>query len=222
MRTDLQLQVDQLRTSVVEMGEHADGMLAAALRALDDNDAAAADLVVARDRALDAAYEQVQHRVLAVVALHGPVGRDLRLLTALIHISLHLERMGDYAVNVARTTKRAATFAPDRHLVDQLLEMGALARQVGTGACRAFATEDPDLARQAAALDDGVDRLNLGIFQRLVRAAAADESRLEWATRMIQLTRQLERYADHGVDIAEQVLFISTGQAVELSSNDPT
>jgi phosphate transport system protein len=222
VRTDLQLQIDQLRERVVEMGEHADGMLADAVRALDLADAALADAVVVRDVPLDTIYQQVQHQLLAVVALHGPVGRDLRLLTALIHISLHIERMGDYAVNAARIAKQAAAFPSERELVDQLCDMGTLARRVGTTAVRAFALDDEALAREAATLDDDVDTLNLGIFERLVRAAAADDTRLEWAGRMIQLTRQLERYADHGVDIAEQVLFIGSGQATELSSNDPT
>ncbi len=221
MRNDLELQIDQLRAEVVAMGERADAMLAGALQALGDADPDAADAVVASDQALDRAYENVQHGVLAVVALHGPVGRDLRLLTALIHISLHLERMGDYAVNVARTTQRSAPFPSDRDLLEQVTEMGALAREVGQDAVRAFVHGDVDLARAVGERDDGVDRLNIGIFHRLVRLAADEEDRLEWATRMIQLTRQLERYADHAVDVAEQVVFVSTGRAVELSSNDP-
>jgi phosphate transport system protein len=218
VRHDLELQLDQLRASVIAMGERADTMMGDALRALEDGDLTAADLVVAADVALDRAYEQVQHGVLAVVALHGPMGRDLRLLTALIHVSLHLERMGDYAVNVARTFQRAAGFAGDPDITQQLLEMGGLAREVGRGALHAFVRFDADLAREVAAVDERVDRFNDGIFHRLVRLAAESEDRLEWATRMIQLTRQLERFADHGVDVAEQAVFVSTGEAVELSS----
>jgi phosphate transport system protein len=184
-------------------------------------DTAAADRVVAADREVDRAYAQVQHGVLAAVALHGPVGGDLRLLTALVHVSLHLERMGDYATNVARTVKRAVEFPSDPSLSEQLAEMGALAREVGRASLRAFVTRDADAARASAALDDGVDRLNIGIFQRLVRLAAADEARIEWVTHMIQLVRQLERYADHGVDIAEQTIFAVTGQLTELSTRHP-
>jgi phosphate transport system protein len=218
VRNDLELQIDQLRASVIAMGEHADTMMGDALNALADGDLNAADLVVEADAALDRAYEQVQHGVLAVVALHGPVGRDLRLLTALIHVSLHLERMGDYAVNVSRTFQHAAAFTGDPDLTQQLLEMGGLAREVGRGALHAFVRYDADLAREVAGLDARVDQLNAGIIHRLVRLAAESEDRLEWATRMIQLTRQLERFADHGVDVAEQAVFVSTGEAVELSS----
>jgi phosphate transport system protein len=218
VRNDLELQIDQLRGSVVAMGERADAMMGDALRALSEGDLTAAALVVEADVALDRAYEQVQHGVLAVVALHGPMGRDLRLLTSLIHVSLHLERMGDYAVNVARTFQQAASFAGDPDLTAQLLEMGTLAREVGRHALRAFVRDDATLAREVSGMDDRVDQLNDGIFHRLVRLAAQSEDRLEWATRMIQLTRQLERFADHGVDVAEQAVFVSTGEAVELGS----
>ncbi|MFO7778981.1 MAG: phosphate signaling complex protein PhoU [Nitriliruptoraceae bacterium] len=217
MRDELDRQIDQLSSTVVTMGERADEMLGRALQALQDTDLALADVVIDADRALDRAYEQIQNGVLATVALHGPVGRDLRLLTGLLHVSLHAERMADYAVGVARTVKRVAAEEPDPDLLEQLVEMGELARAVGRQSMGAFVQADAELAATASRLDDGVDRLNAGIFRRLVRLAA-DEERLEWATRMIQLTRQLERYADHGVDIAEQAVFVATGKNRELSS----
>lgn len=217
MRDELDRQIDQLTGTVVTMGERADEMLGRALQALQDADLAAADVVIDADRALDRAYEHIQNGVLATVALHGPVGRDLRLLTGVLHVSLHAERMADYAVGVARTVKRVAGQEPDPDLLEQLIEMGELARGVGRQAMGAFVQADAELAATASRLDDGVDRLNAGIFRRLVRLAA-DEDRLEWATRMIQLTRQLERYADHGVDIAEQAVFVATGKNRELSS----
>lgn len=220
MRDDLDRQLDLLRHNVLAMGEQASAMLGDALRAFADDDRPAADQVVDADRALDRAYEQIQHGILAVIALHGPVGHDLRLLTTMIHVSLHLERMGDYAVNVARTARRSSDYPGDEDLTEQLVEMGELAREVGAAAVESFAKVDLDLAREVGVRDDAVDRLNLGIFQRLVRLAAHDEHRLEWAASMIQLTRQLERYADHGVDIAEQVHFLVTGQATEFSANN--
>lgn len=221
MRDELDRQIDQLNSTVVAMGERADDMLARALLALRDGDLAAADVVIEADRALDRAYEQVQNGVLATVALHGPVGRDLRLLTGLLHVSLHAERMADYAVGVARTTQRAAEHEPDPDLLEQLIEMGELSRAVGREAMAAFMATDAGLAHAAARADDAVDRLNAGIFQRLVRIASQGEEQLHWATRMIQVTRQLERYADHGVDIAEQALFVATGENRELSAGAP-
>ena len=218
MRDELDRQIDQLSTTVVTMAGRADEMMGRALQALQDDDLAAADAVIDADRAQDLAYEQIQNGVLATVALHGPVGRDLRLLTGLLHVSLHAERMADYAVGVARTVQRVHGQEPDRDLLEQLIEMGELARAVGRQATAAFVQPDAEAAVAASRLDDSVDRLNAGIFQRLVRLAAEGEEQLEWATRMIQLTRQLERYADHGVDVAEQAVFVATGTTRELSS----
>ncbi|MFA9444309.1 phosphate signaling complex protein PhoU [Egicoccus sp. AB-alg6-2] len=220
MRHDLQAQLDQLLTRVVAMSERADAMLGEALQALEVSDLEAARRVVVADDELDRAYEQVQQGVLAVVALHGPVAGDLRLLTALIHVSLHLERMGDYASGVARTVERVRDLPADEALTGQLLEMGTRAREVAHAAMQAFVHRDVEHARACARLDDDVDRLNLGIFHRLVRLASQDEHRLEWATHMIQLARLLERFADHGVDIAEQTVFVATGRTVELSASE--
>lgn len=221
MRNDLELQIDQLRSNVTAMAERADGMLAGSLRAFGDEDLAAAESTIAADDEVDRVYEQIQHGVLAVVALHGPVGHDLRLLTGIIHVSLHLERMADYAVNVAHAALAVQGFPSDLDLTEQLVEMGTIARDVGRTAMRSFTAEDADLARQVADRDDTVDRYDRGIFQRLVRLGASDDAQLDWASRMIRVSRHLERYADHGVDIAEQTVFVATGEAVDLGGRPP-
>lgn len=221
VRTDLERQLEQLLTRVVTMAERTDGMLAEALQALELGDVAAARRVTAADDEIDRAYEHVQQGVLSTVALHGPVAGDLRLLTALIHVSLHVERMGDYAAGLARTVERVRELPGDPGLTDQILEMGGRAREVARASMQAFVRRDVDDAQACARLDDDVDRLNIGIFHRLVRLAAADEHLLEWATHMTQVVRNLERFADHGVDIAEQAVFAVTGRTVELSSHAP-
>lgn len=216
MRKDLTEQLGALRGHVAAMGSRADEMLSDAMRALRDNDLAAAATVVSADTSVDSAYEQVQHGVLALVALHGPMGHDLRVATALIHVSLHLERMADYAVNAARAVERAAELPRDAALIEQLAGMGDHAGTVGRMALDAFLKEDEALARAAAERDDAVDELELAIFQRLMGLAGDDPEQLEWATRMIRVARHLERYGDHGVDIAEQAIFVITGGTVDL------
>lgn len=71
-------------------------------------------------------------------------------------------------------------------------------------------------------MDDAVDRLNRGIFRRLIELATQDPSRLEWATSIMLVPRHVERYGDHAVDIGEQTIYAVTGSTVELSSNDPS
>lgn len=221
VRDALEKGLDELRQQLVDLGDRTDAMLDVALDALRDGDTSAAAQVVAADQAVDRLDQQIQQRVVEAIALHGPVGRDLRQLTATLRASLHLERAGDYAVNVARATERSVSYAGDSGLSAQLHEMGTLAREVCRLAVRSFVQGDVALARHVPVADDGVDQLNVGIFQRLVKLAAADDRRLEWATQMILVARLIERYGDHGVDLAEQTVFVVTGEPVELSSNDP-
>jgi phosphate transport system protein len=221
VRDELDHQLDDLLALVVELGERTDAMLGTALVALRDRDVDASAHVVLADGVVDRLDEQVQQGVVATIARHGPVGRDLRLLTALLRTSLHLERMGDDAVDVARAAERSAPFPADPELAAQLGEMGELARRVGRRAVQAFVHNDAELARTVPTLNGGVDRLNVGVFDRLVRLAAEDRGRLEWATRMILVARLLERYGDHGVDLAEQTVYVVTGRTVELRPDDP-
>lgn len=216
MRNDFHEQIDQLLRDLVAMSEIADDMLRGALESLRGHDVDAAEDVVARDQEVDRRYGEIHHDILNTIALQAPVARDLRRLSAMLHVNIHVERLGDYATNVARMEQRSAGFPDAPELAEQLVEMGELARQVSRQAMQAFVQEDAEMARDVAPIDEDVDRLDIGIFHRLVAAASVDEPHLEWATRMILVARNIERYGDHGVDIAEQAIFSATGSTVEL------
>jgi phosphate transport system protein len=221
MREELDRSISELREMLVDMSERADDMLGRAVIALAEGDRIRAEEVIYADRAVDQRHVEVQHGVLTTVALQAPVGRDLRLLTAILHTGLHLERMADYGVSVARGAIRLLEMPREDSIVELLLEMSGDAREVGRTAIQALLALDEELARNVAVADDRVDRLELRIFEELVGAAGADASRLPWAAEMIGLSRRIERYADHGVDIAEQTVFAITGISVELTGNDP-
>lgn len=221
MREELDRSVDELRGMLVDMSERADGMLGKAVSALAEGDRIRAEEVIYADRAVDQRYVEVQHGVLTTVALQAPVGRDLRLLTAFLHAALHLERMADHAVSVARGAIRLLELPRDEGVVELLVEIGSSAREVGRTSLQALLALDEDLARSVAVADDRVDRLELRIFEELFGSAGTDPDRLPWAAQIIGLSRRIERYADHGVDIAEQAVFAVTGINVELMGNDP-
>jgi phosphate transport system protein len=221
MREELNRAIDELRSMLVDMSERSDAMLGSAVTALADGDRIRAEQVIHADRAVDQRHVEVQHAVLTTVALQAPVGRDLRLLTAFLHAGLHLERMGDHAVSVAKGAIRLLELPRDEEIVKLLVEMSGHARDVGRTAMQALMALDDSLAHSVAVDDDRVDRLELRIFEELVGAAGADAQRLPWAAQMIGISRRIERYADHGVDIAEQAVFAVTGITVELLGNDP-
>lgn len=221
MRETFHSQLDTLLDEVVGAADVVREMLADALRALIGHDTELETRVRQRDEQVDDAYERVQNGLLRVIALQAPVAGDLRLVSSLIHVNLHIERMGDYAASIAKMGQLSAELVDDPDLAQQLHEMGERAQHVAGEALRSFVQRDVELARTVGALDDKVDRLNIGIFHRLVRLAAEDETRLEWATHMILVARLIERWSDHAVDIAEQTVFVETGSTVELSSNEP-
>lgn len=221
MREELDRSVDELRGMLVDMSERADGMLGKAVSALAEGDRVRAEEVIYADRAVDQRYVELQHGVLTTVALQAPVGRDLRLLTAFLHAALHLERMADHAVSVARGAIRLLELPRDEGVVELVVEMGSSAREVGRTSLQALLALDEDLARSVAVADDRVDRLELRIFEELFGSAGTDPDRLPWAAQIIGLSRRIERYADHGVDIAEQAVFAVTGVNVELMGHDP-
>jgi phosphate transport system protein len=220
MREELDRALGELRSMLADMSERADDMLGKAVTALAEGDRIRAEEVIYADRAVDQRHVEVQHAVLTTVALQAPVGRDLRLLTGFLHSGLHLERMADYAVSVARGAIRVLGHPRDELVIQLIVEMGGHAQEVGRTAMRSLLSLDEAAARSVAVADDRVDRLEMRIFETLIAGDGSKAGRLPWAAEMIGLGRRIERYADHGVDIAEQVVFVATGINVELAGRD--
>jgi hypothetical protein len=118
MREELDRSISELRGMLVDMSERADDMLGRAVIALVEGDRVRAEEVIYADRAVDQRHVEVQHGVLTTVALQAPVGRDLRLLTAILHTGLHLERMADYGVSVARGAIRLLEMPREESIVE--------------------------------------------------------------------------------------------------------
>ena len=212
----------QLEDRVLAMGDRVLDMLDQAMDALERRDQELGVAVIAMDDALDREYAAVQDGILTTLALQAPVASELRLVAALLHVNVHLERMGDVCVNIAKFVKLLGDFPGEDELLRQIHEMGEHGKRVARAALEAFSSRDLDAAKAVPALDDPLDQLNKGLFRRLVALAAADETRLDWAMRMVLVARNLERFGDHAVDVAEQAVFAVTGEMIELSSNSPS
>jgi phosphate transport system protein len=152
------------------------------------------------------------------MALQAPVASELRLITALFHVNIHLERVGGLCVNLSRVAQDSGPPSDEPELTAYLQEMAVHARTVLSKAVEALTRRDRDAAYELPRLDDPLDQLNASVFRRLVHMAAADEARMNRAMRLVLVARYLERIGDHGVDIGEQVVFAVTGQSVELES----
>ncbi len=187
-----------------------------AIEAMVHRDASLCRQVVADDDEVDRRYLDIEHRVLELLALQTPVAKDLRLVSAILHVNLHLERIGDQAVNVAKITLATMDLPRDEAIVAHLQEMGEISARMVRAALDAFARRDLELCLQLPAMDDPVDLLNRGMYRQVV-ALADDPALLEWGIRMNVVARQIERVGDNAVDIAEQVGFLLTGEFREFT-----
>jgi phosphate transport system protein len=215
-RSHFHEELEALELDVVSMGELAERAIGRAMDSLVYRDDRVADQVIAGDDEIDDKYLAVERRWLEVLALQTPVASDLRLVSAILHINVHLERVGDMAVNIAKLAKLTSGLPFNQTIVSHLREMSDVVRPMIRIVLDAFVRRDLELARSLPALDDPVDRLNRGMYREVV-ACAGDPEVLEWAIRMMVVSRQLERVGDHAVDIAEQVAFLLTGEFQEFS-----
>lgn len=205
-----------LELTVQGMGAATQDIFEFAMKALADNDLSLCDHVIQNDDEIDAYYLEVEQKVLELFALQTPVASDLRLLTVLLHVNLHLERIGDMAVNIAKLVKLAAVLPRSPQVLQHLDEMGGVALKVLAAAMDAFARRDDQASLRLPEMDEPIDRLNRGMLNEVL-AIADDRGMLEWGIRMHVVSRQIERVGDHAVDIGEQVHFLVTGQFREFT-----
>jgi phosphate transport system protein len=180
------------------------------LEALDRRDVDLAQEVIRGDDAVDDVYLETQGRVLNLLALQAPVARDLRLVSAILHSNVHVERMGDLCVNIAKFVLNRMPYPHDSPMVNRLNEMGVRATEMLEISMSAFAQRSDELAEQLPEKDEAIDRLNRGMLEDL-KDYVNDEASFEWASNLILVARYLERFGDHAVDIGEQISFLVTG-----------
>ena len=205
-----------LERELLREGDAAARAVELGVQALVHRDHELAQQVIASDDEVDRMYLDIEHRVLGLLALQTPVASDLRLVSAIMHINLHLERIGDQGVNLAKIAEVTADLPGSEPIVEHIREMGEIVVKMVRVAMDAFARRDLELCLQLPEMDDPVDVLNRGMYRQVV-ALGADPALLEWGIRMNVVARQLERVGDNAVDIAEQVGFLLTGEFREFT-----
>jgi phosphate transport system protein len=182
-----------------------------ALDALEHQDVELAQLVINDDDRLDGRYLEVHQGILSLLARQAPVAGDLRLVAALLHVIMHVERMGDQCVNIAKLIPLTGHEPPVRaELLDSLSRMGAHVRSEVAQCKFAFANRDIALAEDLVRQDRDINRINREVF-RLALEVGDDPDVREWAMTMVLVARALERVGDNAVDIGEQLAFVVTG-----------
>jgi phosphate transport system protein len=209
MREGFRQELKELKAEVVSIGRAVVEQTTLSVRALVEGDLELAEQVIAGDDPIDVRTQEVEEHSLEVMATQFPVARDLRLLHSLTYIALHLERMGDLAVNIAKAARRTADRHGPQTLYDLIQAQGNLVHRVLEACLEALEKNDLELARKLPELDEPIDHLFKQFFRELARLQ--DEEDIEWASSMVLAARYLERIADNAVDIGERIQYMMTG-----------
>jgi phosphate transport system protein len=209
-------ELEAMELRLLELGELAAASVQNAVEAVIQHDDAGAQRVIDGDDEIDQIYLELDRRMLSLLALQAPVAADLRLISVVIHSSLHLERVGDQAVNVAKMQQVTRDLPANETILQQIGEMGHIVVEMVRVAMDALRRRDLELSLRLPKMDDPVDRLNRNMHFEV--AKLADEPRaLEWGMHMNLAARALERVGDNAVDIGEQVAFLVSGEFREFT-----
>ena len=208
--------LDRIESQLQEEGQRVVSAVRGAVRALQERDVELADEVIAFDDEIDALFVSIEGLIQSLLALQTPVARDLRLLLAIIHINLLLERQADSAVTIAKLSKLVSDAEPDPALVGVLAEMGERAEEMTRVALDSFDRRDLAGAESLVELDELIDRANRRFVERLVDVMG-DPALREWGLRMVVVARTIERIGDRAVDIGEQTAYLLTAEFREFT-----
>jgi phosphate transport system protein len=217
MRVLFHEELDKLEAALQEEGDFVLRALRSALNALARGDDELADEVIGFDDEIDRRYLAIETGVQSLLARQTPVATDLRLVLAILRVNLHLERMADYCVTVAKLTKLMGGLdASDDRILRSLEDMGIRAEQMIRVALDAFTNRDLEKAESLNELDDLIDRANRQAVDDVLSLGDSTDER-EYGLRMLVISRCVERIGDHAVDIGEQVAYLVTGELRELT-----
>jgi phosphate transport system protein len=208
--------LERIELELLSLGELAGAQVQRSVEALVHHDDDLASQVIDGDDEVDELYLKIDSGVLQLLALQSPVAADLRLISAILHSCLHLERVGDQAVNIAKLYLVTKEHAGSAEMVQQLEEMGSIVGSMIRTVMEAFAKRDLELCLRLPTMDDPVDRLNRATHLEALKLAH-DPGGLDWGLHMNLAARALERVGDQAVDIAEQVSFLITGEFREFT-----
>lgn len=210
MREQFNKELTDLHAEVVDIVAAVESATRKSVTSLINGDVDLAAEVIDGDDVIDARCVGVEERVLETIATQFPVARDLRLLQSLTFIAMHLERMADLAVNIAKAARRTAGRRGPQTLYDLIQAQGNLVYRVLDATREALAERDLELACKLPELDEPIDHLYKQFFRELARLH--EEEEIEWASSMVLASRYLERIADNAVDIGERIAYLITGE----------
>ncbi|HEY9204514.1 MAG TPA: phosphate signaling complex protein PhoU [Candidatus Methanoperedens sp.] len=206
----------RLREEVLNMGSLVGRTIGDSVLSLKNRDVEMAQKVIDMDEEIDAINHKIEEDCMRLLALQQPMARDLRLIISVLKMSIDLERMGDLALEVAVITKMTANVPPVKPLID-IPRMSEICQEMLGNTMKAFENKDVELAKAVAKRDDEVDALFDQVRRELISHMIEDPKKITGAQHLTFVARYLERIGDHITNLCESVVFMVTGERVELN-----
>ena len=200
----------RLTHEIQRMGAMAVAQLEAALDVVERRDDNAAERIIANDEAIDALEQEVSQDVMKL-ALRGPMATDLRIILAALRIASDIERVGDYAANMAKRSLALNTAPPIPH-TGGLKAIGSLAAQQMRDVLKAYQDLDADAAQRVRERDADLDLQYTALFRELLTYMMEDPRNITPCTHLLFMAKNIERIGDHATNIAENVWFLVHGE----------
>ncbi|MCM3765286.1 phosphate signaling complex protein PhoU [Neobacillus niacini] len=215
-RSNFDQNLNQLKKMQLEMAAKAEKRIKDAMLALLNQDIDLANRVISGDNEIDELEHEIHEKALMLIATESPVARDLRRINVALKVSSEVERMGDMAVNIA---KSVVQIGKDKHIKElaDIPHMMEMALEMVADALTAFYTEDISIARQCAEKDDAVDDMFGKLIHELMGHIPKNPESTNQIIQLSFVCRFIERIADHSTNIAENVVFLETGKRLNLN-----
>lgn len=217
IRSGFQRELDELYQDVLKMGSIVEQQIFNAVESLKNKDKELAEKVIKDDDIVDNLETSIENKCIKLIARQQPIAKDLRIIFTGIKIVTDLERMSDYATDIAKITIRLLGDKYVKPLID-IPRMSEKTRKMVKDALDAYVQEDIELARQVCSDDDEIDHLYRQIFNELLIIMMQDPKTIKQATQLLFSARALERIADHATNLGEWVIFQVTGKKKDLNA----
>jgi len=200
-----------LRSKIIEMGHHAETMVARSVTAMITKDVSLAHEIIAQDLILDEAEREIDDKAIAIIAKRQPMAVDLREIIGAIRISGDLERIGDMAKNIAKRVKAIAQINQPVAFYQDMQDFSALALSQLRDVCAAYASYSLDPVSVVLKRDEEIDTRYTTLFGNFLAHMAQDRDKITVCTHLLFCAKNIERVGDHATNIAEMLHYIMTG-----------
>jgi phosphate transport system protein len=218
LRQSFDAQLSALQQELCRMGSYVEDMLDYAMKALVTQDAELANRAIGMDDLADSMDISIETMCMRLLALQQPMAKDLRIIGTALKIITDLERIGDFAVDIAKTARRMA-HEPYFKRLEDIPRMGSIVTRMVRLCLDAYVRRDLETVYTVVRMDDEVDNYEDRLFQEILDYMQQDPRFIVQATQLLFVTRFLERIADHTVNVAERVYYMETGELKQLAAS---